>query len=440
LSLFRFLRPALDIGAIDMTDFIPISEALSGKLSGKEVRMRGWIHSIRKQKEVAFIILRDSTGTIQVAIKEPAMVKQADQLTVESSLELTGTVSADKRAPGGFEIRATELTIVGLAERWPITRDKSEEFLREMRHLWIRDPKVAAVLKVRSHVFQAIRQFYTERGYWEFQAPSFTGASVEGGSTLFEVKYFDKKAYLTQSWQLYAEAGIFSLEKIFTIAPSFRAEKSRTIRHLAEYWHHEMEAAWMGYEELLKIQEEMLLFIADYVLKHARAELEMLGSDISRLEQLKAPFMRLPYAEMVKMLGKKWGDDITDKEERELVEKLGGKPVFLTHFPRDMKAFYMRPDPKDPKVVLAADLLLPGVGEVTGGSERIMDEKELLESLRMFKLKKADYDWYLDLRRFGSVPHSGYGLGIERLVMWLTGASHIFETIPFPRTMERLTP
>ena len=196
----------------------------------------------------------------------------------------------------------------------------------------------------------------------------------------------------------------------------------------------------MGYEELLKIQEEILLFIADYVLKHARAELELLESDIARLEQLKAPFMRLPYAEMVKMLGKKWGDDITDKEERELVEKLGDKPVFLTSFPRDMKAFYMRPDPKDPKVVLAADLLLPGVGEVTGGSERIMDEKELLESLRMFKLKKADYDWYLDLRRFGSVPHSGYGLGIERLVMWLTGASHIFETIPFPRTMERLTP
>ncbi len=423
-----------------MQDFVAISEILEGKHTGQTVQLRGWAHSVRKQKEIVFIILRDSTGLIQVAIKEPKLVKEAEKITVETSLEFSGAVSEDKRAPGGFEVRAAGLKIIGLAERWPITRDKSEEFLREVRHLWIRDPKVAAVLKVRSHVFQAIREFYTKKGYYEFQSPSFTSAAVEGGSTLFEVKYFDKKAYLTQSWQLYAEAAVFGLEKIFTIAPSFRAEKSRTIRHLAEYWHHEVEAAWMGFEELLKMQEDMILFVVEYVLKHAERELGELGRDLTELKELKAPFMRMAYAEMIKKLGKKWGDEITDAEERRLVEDMGGKPIFLTSFPRSMKAFYMRADPKDTKTVLAADLLLPGVGETTGGSERIMDEKELLESLKIFKLKKKDYEWYLDLRKFGSVPHSGYGLGIERLVMWLTGAKHIFETVPFPRSMDRLTP
>ncbi len=407
------------------------------KLVGKEISLRGWVYRKREQKEIVFLVLRDSSGIVQIACKGIPEVQKA---TIESSIEISGTVKEDKRAPGGFEISASKIKIIGLAERFPIGRDLSEEFLRDVRHLWIRSQKLTQIFKIRSAVFQAIREFYTSHGFYEIQSPSFTANSVEGGSTLFEVKYGDKKVFLSQSWQLYAEAMIFSLEKIFTIAPSFRAEKSRTIRHLAEYWHHEMEAAWMGFDELLKFEEELILYIRDYVLKNCEKELKELGRDTAELKNLKAPFMRLTYEKMLKETGKKWGDDITDAEERELVKKLGGAPIFLTHFPRDMKAFYMRPDPKNPKVVLAADLLLPGVGETTGGSERIETVKDLLDSLKIFKLNKKDYEWYIDLRRYGSVPHSGFGLGIERLVMWLTGSPHIMDTIPFPRTMDRVYP
>ncbi len=418
-----------------METFTPITEV--SKYSGKPISLRGWVYRKREQKEIVFLVLRDSSGTIQVACKG---IPEAEKATIESSIEISGIVKEDKRAPGGFEISASSVKIIGLAERFPISRDLSEEFLRDVRHLWIRSRKLTEIFKIRSAVFQAIREFYIARGFYEVQSPSFTAAAVEGGSTLFEVKFPGKKVFLSQSWQLYAEAMIFSLEKIFTIAPSFRAEKSRTIRHLAEYWHHEMEAAWMGFEELLKFEEELILYIRDYVLKNCAAELKELGRDTEELKNLRAPFARLTYEKMLKETGKKWGDDITDAEERELVKKLGGKPIFLTHFPRDMKAFYMRPDPKNPKVVLAADLLLPGVGETTGGSERIETVKDLLESMKIFKLNKKDYEWYIDLRRYGSVPHSGFGLGIERLVMWLTGAEHIFDTIPFPRTMDRVYP
>jgi len=423
-----------------MSEFIHIIDVLGGGMDGRTVKLRGWAYRVRDQKEMVFVVLRDSSGVIQVAVKDAKILSDAKKITIESSIEVMGTVRADKRAPGGWEITASDLKIIGLAERFPIGKDLSEEFLREVRHLWIRSRKMTEIMKVRSAVFDAIHDFYKQRGFYQVQSPSFTGCAAEGGSTLFEVKYFDKKAYLTQSWQLYAEAMIFSLEKIYTIAPSFRAEKSRTIRHLAEYWHHEMEAAWMGYEDLLAFQEELIMHVVRHVLAHCKSELKELGRDTKDLEQLKRPFGRITYAEAVKKLGKKLGDDITDKEERELVEKLGGAPVFITHFLRDMKAFYMRPDPKDPKFVLAADLLIPGVGEVTGSSERILTVKDLLDSIKIFKLDKKDYDWYIDLRRYGTVPHSGFGLGIERLVMWLTGASHVMDTIPFPRTMDRLYP
>jgi asparaginyl-tRNA synthetase len=233
---------------------------------------------------------------------------------------------------------------------------------------------------------------------------------------------------------------IQSLERIYTIAPSFRAEKSRTKRHLTEYWHHEMEAAWMSHEELMETEEDLILYVIDHVLKHCEKELKDLGRDLSELRELKKPFIRITYKEAVEKIGKKWGDEITDKEEKELLAKLGEKTVFLTSFPRDMKAFYMRPDPKDSKVVLASDLLVPRVGEIIGGSERIFDMKELLESIKIYKLDKKDYEWYIDLRRYGTVPHSGYGLGIERLVMFIAGVEHIMDTIPFPRTMNRVYP
>jgi asparaginyl-tRNA synthetase len=418
-------------------DFIHIKDVLEGKHTEKEVLLRGWIYRKRDQKDIIFLMLRDSTGIIQLACKG---IKEASRATIESSIQVAGFVKEDKRAPEGFEIEVKDLKIIGLAERFPIGKDLSDEFLRDVRHLWIRSQKLTKIFKIRSEVIGAIHDFYRKRGFFEVQAPIFTGCACEGGSTLFEVKYFGDKAYLTQSWQLYAEAMIQSLEKIYTIAPSFRAEKSRTRRHLTEYWHQEMEAAWMSHEELMEFEEDMILYVIDHVLKHCEKELKDLGRDISKLKEVKKPFLRITYKEAIEKIGKKLGDEITDKEEKELLEKTGDKPTFLTSFPRDMKAFYMRPDSKDPKVVLASDLLVPGVGEIIGGSERIYDIKELLESMKIFKLDKKHYEWYLDLRRYGTVPHSGFGMGIERLVMWIAGVEHIMDTIPFPRTMTRVYP
>lgn len=419
-------------------DFIHIQDALKGELTGKIVKLRGWIYRKREQKDVVFLILRDSSGIIQLTCKDT--FKTAQKATIESSIEVSGVVREDKRAPGGFEIDVKELKIIGLAERFPITRDKSEEFLRDIRHLWVRSKYISSILKIRSEVFKAIHDFCRSKGYIEVQSPIFTTAACEGGATLFEVKYFDKELYLSQSWQLYAEAVIQALEKIYTITPAFRAEKSRTRRHLSEYWTAEVEAAWVDHEGIMEFEEDLILYVVKHVLKHCEKEFKELGRDTSDLKTLKKPFLKISYRDAIKKLGKKWGDEMTDKDERKLVKLLGGKPIFLTLFPRDMKAFYMRPYQKDPKVVLAADLLVPGVGEIIGGSERVYDIKELLESIKIFKLRKEDYEWYIDLRRYGTVPHSGFGLGIERLVMWITGAKHIMDTIPFPRTMDRYYP
>ncbi|MDD5181659.1 MAG: asparagine--tRNA ligase [Candidatus Nanoarchaeia archaeon] len=420
--------------------FVPIGEILKGEHTGKKVAIRGWVHRERKQKAVSFFLLRDDSGIVQTAIKpESKYWDESQKLTIESSAAIEGTVKEDKRAPGGYEISVDKLEVVGVAERYPITKDQSEEFLRDVRHLWIRSRKMTLVLKIRAAVFEAVHEFYKQKGYFEIQSPSFTGSACEGGSTLFEVKYFDQKAYLTQSWQLYAEAMIFSLQKIYCIAPSYRAEKSRTRRHLAEYWHHEMETAWMGFEELMGFEEEMITFIAHYVAEKCETDLKELGRDVEALKKFKGPFIRMRYEEAIKILGQKWGYDLTDEDERKLVAD-AGKPIFLTHFPREMKAFYMKVDQKDRRVVLGADLLMPGVGETIGGSERISDSKELEDSLKLFKLKKEDYSWYMDLRKYGTVPHSGFGLGMERLVMWLASAEHIMDTIPFPRTMTRLYP
>jgi asparaginyl-tRNA synthetase len=401
-----------------------------------KIKLRGWVHRKRDQKELVFIILRDSTGTVQVACKG---LPEANRATTESSLIIEGKVKKDERAPGGYEIAAEKVEIVGLAETYPIGKDLSEEFLRDVRHLWIRSRKMTSILKINSEILNAINQFYHEKGYTQFQSPILTTQACEGGSTLFTVKHPKEKVYLSQSWQLHAEAAIFGLEKIYTIAPMFRAEKSRTTRHLAEVWLVEAEAAWMGFEELLQHQEELVLFIVKHVLKICPNEFKELGRDTKELEQLKGPFKRMKYEEAIKLMDKEWGYDLTDKDERELVAKFG-KPVFLTNFPRDMKAFYMKPDPKEPKTVLGADLLIPGVGEASGGSERIAEMEKLLESLKIFKLKKEDYGWYLDLRKYGSVPHSGYGMGIARLMMWITGMPHIMDVIAFPRTMDRLSP
>ncbi|MBD3263171.1 asparagine--tRNA ligase [Candidatus Woesearchaeota archaeon] len=420
--------------------FKPIEDVLKPKFDGKKVAIRGWVYRKRSQKKLIFLIIRDSSDIIQAVVKKGSKAwKAAQKITIESSCELKGTIKKDKRAPTGYELKVSDLKIIGLADTYPITRDKSAEFLRDVRHLWIRSRKITQILKVRSEVFKAIHDFYRKKDYTEFQSPIFTTCACEGGSTLFPVKGFGEKVYLSQSWQLYAEAGIQALEKIYTITPAFRAEKSRTIRHLAEYWTAEAEATWMHYKDMLKQEEELILHIVKHVLKTCKKELKELGRDIKELKKIRAPFKKITYKQAIKKLGKKWGHDLTDKEERKLAKEIG-KPVFITHFPRKMKAFYMKSDPKDKKVVLAADLLLPGVGETIGGSERIADVKELLKSIKMFGLKKKDYQWYIDLRKYGTVPHSGYGLGIERLVMWLTGAEHIMDTIPFPRTITRVRP
>jgi len=418
-------------------EFVHIKDVLEGKYSGKEVSLRGWIYRKRDQKDIVFLMLRDSTGVVQLACKE---IEEASRATIESSIEVSGKVKEDKRAPGGFEVEVKKLKIIGLAERFPIAKDLSDEFLRDVRHLWLRSQKLTNIFKIRSEVFRAIDDFCRSRDYSEIQSPIFTTSACEGGSTLFEVKYFDKKLYLSQSWQLYAEAMIQSLEKIYTITPAFRAEKSRTTRHLSEYWTAEVEAAWTNLEEIMEFEEDMIIHVINHILKHCERELKDLGRDVSKLKEIKKPFLRITYKEAIEKIGKKWGDEITDKEEKQLLEKLGNKPIFLTSFPREMKAFYMRPDPKNPKTVLAADLLVPEVGEIIGGSERIYDIKELMESLKIFKLDKKCYEWYIDLRRYGTVPHSGFGLGIERLVMWISGAEHIMDTIPFPRTMTRVYP
>ncbi|MBU3896566.1 MAG: asparagine--tRNA ligase [Nanoarchaeota archaeon] len=417
--------------------FSQIEEVLSGKVTGK-VSLRGWAYRVRDQKDLVFIMLRDSSGIIQLACKG---IKDAPNVTIESSVEIEGTAKEDKRAPGGYEIGVSQLKIIGLAERFPIVKDQSEEFLREQRHLWLRGKRMTSLMKIRAEVFKAFRQFHYDRGYIEFHAPIFTPSEAEGGSTLFEVKYGDKEGvYLTQTWQLYAEAAIFSLERIFTIAPTFRAEKSRTKRHLSEFWMAEMEAAWMDHEQLMEFEEDMIIYIIDYVIKTCKGELEYLERDIDELKKIKKPFMKMPYDEALEILGKPKGYDLTDKDERELLDKVGKGPIHLTQFPRDMKAFYMKVDPKDPKKVKASDLLMPGMGEIIGGSERISDPKELEESLKIFKLKKEDYGWYMDLRKYGTVPHSGFGLGVERLVVWLAGIEHIMDAIAFPRTMDRVYP
>ncbi len=421
--------------------FVPIGEI--AKHTGKKVSLRGWIYRHRASKGVVFIVLRDSSGIVQCAVKGKEYEK-AKSLLVESSVAVEGTVKEDKRAPGGYEVAVKKLDVVHKAERFPITKDQSKEFLRDMRHLWLRSQPMAAVLKVRSKVFGAVDEFFRSRGYYEFQSPMFVGTAAEGGSTLFEVDYFGKKAYLTQTWQLYAEAAIFALEKIYTIAPSFRAERSSTSRHLTEFWHAEVETAWQQFDELQKQGEELVSFIVQKVLKENKKELELLGADIGALGRVKPPFPRIRYRDALKKLASAgmdvpYGKDLRTKEEAKLCE-MYDKPLIVTHYPKEIKAFYMKQAPDDKDAVLGMDMLVPHVGEIIGGSEREEDIGEIKKKLAAQGEKPEDYGWYIDTRRYGSVPHSGFGMGIDRVVEWICGLDSIHEAIGFPRTMDRITP
>ena len=335
---------------------------------------------------------------------------------------------------------------MGTSNNFPITKNFSREFLLDVRHLWIRSRKMAAILKIRSTIFGAIHEFFRSNGFYEVQAPMFINVAVEGGATLFSLKYFEKgNVYLTQSSQFYLEALIFSLEKVYTVAPSFRAEKSRTRRHLTEFWHTEAEIAWYRMKDIIDFEEKLITYIVRKVLEKNREELEMLGRKIDLLENIKPPFYKITYDEALKILEKKgvymeWGEDLGADEEYALTKDFD-KPIFVYNYPEKVKAFYHKNVPNRPEVTLSVDLLAPeGYGEIVGGGERIEKEKELIQKIKKFGLNPSDYEWYIDLRRYGSVPHSGFGLGVDRLVWWICGLQSIIDAIPFPRTIRRVYP
>ncbi|MCX6778113.1 MAG: asparagine--tRNA ligase [Candidatus Micrarchaeota archaeon] len=429
--------------------FTSISEILGGKKTG-EVAIRGWVYRKRSSGGMHFVVVRDSTGVIQCAVKKDVVdaksFENAEKVFIESSVIVNGEVKEDNRAPGGYEIQAKQFELVHLGEAFPIAKDQSVEFLLDTRHLWLRSQKLTNIMKARDYIVRYLREFFYNKGFRELSPPIITRAGCEGGSTLFKLDYFGKEAYLTQSGQLYNEAFITAFEKVFILAPSFRAEQSRTVRHLCEYWHLEPEMAWYSQEDNMKLQEEMVEEVCQRMASEHADLLKELGLEPDRLKKVKAPFPRIDYEELIPKMHElgfkkfKWGDDLGSDEEAALTKELE-KPIFIHNFPKGMKAFYMREDPEKPGTVLASDLQAPGGhGELIGGSERIWEMDELLARMREEKLRIEDYQWYVDLRRYGSVPHSGFGLGIERLVKWMLNLDHIRDAIPFPRVINRVYP
>lgn len=427
--------------------FISIQDAIE---KGQEnVLLRGWVYRERKSNVKAFIVLRDHSNIIQCVVDKEKVKedvwKNAEKVIIESSIIIEGEIKKDERAPTGYEVHVSDLKIIHLADRFPITKDQSIEFLLDVRHLWIRSRELTNVWKVKAQVLKAVREFYDKEKYYEVTPPIITGSSCEGGSTLFEIKYFQDKAFLSQSAQLYLEAMIFSLEKVWALTPSFRAEPSKTNRHLTEYWHLEGETAWQGFEELLNHEEALISHICQHVAKHCKQELKILGRDPKDLEKIKPPFPRITYDEALEILKKdgmnvEWGKDLRTLEEEQLMKHFD-KPLMVTRYPKEIKAFYMKDDPENSKVVLCCDVLAPeGYGEIIGSSERETDVNILIKKLKAQGENVENYNWYLDLRRFGSVPHSGYGLGTERIIRWLCKLETIRDAIPFPRTIKRMTP
>ena len=442
-----------------MSKEVWISDVLNGTLVDQEVTLKGWIKRTRSSGKISFITLRDSTGNVQCVAKSGSLPdEQMEALKtslIETSVIITGSVKADQRS-GGFEVAVSAAEIVGQVNPespFPITEsamavaDGGEtEFLLDNRHLYLRTSRMTTMMKIRSTVFGAIHSYFRNLDFVEYQAPCFVAGAVEGGSTLFEVPYFGRKAYLTQSWQLYAEAAMPALERLYTIAPSFRAEKSRTRRHLTEFWHAEMEIAWGGNEDVMAHGEALVRHICSTLLDERSEELESLGRDLDLIRRYADnPFPRIRYDEAVQRLQAKgvdieWGQDLDYSKEKILTQDFE-VPHFLTHYPRIAKPFYHRPDPDDGKYVLCHDLLAPeGYGEIIGGGERTWSEKEILERIDEEGTPREPYEFYIDVRRYGGVPHGGFGLGVDRVVSWLAGAEHIREVIPFPRDSRRVTP
>ncbi|MBR7553225.1 asparagine--tRNA ligase [Allobacillus sp. GCM10007491] len=422
-----------------------------GKHVNESVTIGVWLHNKRSSGKIAFLQLRDGTGFIQGVIVKSVvgeeLFEQAKHLNQETSLYVTGEVVEDKRSPLGYELQVSGFEIIQEAHDYPITpKEHGTEFLMDHRHLWLRSKKQHAIMKVRNEIIRATYEFFNDEGFVKIDPPILTGASAEGTTELFHTKYFDEDAYLSQSGQLYLEAAAMALGKVFSFGPTFRAEKSKTRRHLIEFWMIEPEMAFMDHDDSLVIQENYVQHLVQSVLKNCDMELDVLERDKEQLKKIKAPFPRITYDEAIEFLKKEgfddidWGDDFGAPHETAIAEA-HDQPVFITHFPTEIKAFYMQPDPNNEKVALCADLIAPeGYGEIIGGSERIYDYELMKKRYEEHGLEGPAYEWYLQLREYGSVPHSGFGLGLERTVAWISGTEHIRETIPFPRLLNRLYP
>jgi asparaginyl-tRNA synthetase len=444
----RIAGQKLNIRGVDYMENVLIKHL--GRHNGQEVLIRGWLYNKRSSGKIIFLIIRDGTGFVQGILAKQDVSEEifnlAREITQESSLKICGIAREELRAPGGFEIEVTGLTVIHMAEPYAISlKDHGVEFLAENRHLWIRTPRQSAILRMRSELERACRNFFQERDYVLADAPIITPNACEGTTNLFELDYHGEKAFLSQSGQLYNEATAMALGRVYCFGPTFRAEKSKTRRHLMEFWMVEAEAAFLEFEDNMKLQEDLISSLVRHVLDNCKNELETLQRDTDKLKTIAAPFPRISYSEAVDLLKSKgvdfnWGDDFGAPDET-VISNSFDLPVFIHRFPAKIKAFYMKPDPENQEVVLGADLLAPeGYGEIIGGGQRIDDLETLKERLFLHNLSEASFQWYLDLRRYGSVPHSGFGLGLERLLAWICGLDHIRETIPFPRMLYRITP
>ena len=418
---------------------------------GQQVTVRGWLHNRRSSGRIHFLTVRDGTGFIQSVMSKGAVPDEtfveADHLSQETALLLTGTVRADARAPGGYEIDVSGLQVVGESAGYPITpKEHGVDYLLDRRHLWVRSERQQAVLRVRHEVIDAVRDFFNSRGFILVDTPIFTPAAVEGTTTLFPVQYFgDETVYLTQSGQLYNEADAAALARVYCFGPTFRAEKSKTRRHLTEFWMVEPEVAYATLDDTIELAEQLVSSVVGRVLERRRRELTTIGRDTAALERVQPPFPRISYNEAVQILKDKgqtfdWGGDFGGTDETILSEQFD-RPVAVHRYPSAIKAFYMKPDPERPELALCVDVLAPeGYGEIIGGGQRIDDYDLLLRRIKEHKLPQEAFEWYLDLRRYGSVPHSGFGMGIERVVAWICGLDHLREAIPYPRMLYRVYP
>ncbi|HTY54200.1 MAG TPA: asparagine--tRNA ligase [Candidatus Binataceae bacterium] len=425
-------------------------DELSGHV-GEEVTLKGWLYQRRSSGKIHFLVIRDGTGLCQCVASRADLgaesFEAADHLAQETSLEVTGVVREDKRAPGGYELSLKSYKVYGPSVDYPITpKEHGVSFLHDNRHLWLRSSRQHAILRIRSEIESACRDFFHQRGFVLFDSPILTPSACEGTTNLFETDYFgDRKAYLTQSGQLYSEAGAMAFGKVYCFGPTFRAEKSKTRRHLTEFWMVEPEVAFYTLKEDMELAEDFVAYIVARTLEHRREELKVLERDVTKLERVVTPFPRITYDEAIERLKAKgfaaqWGDDLGADEETALSEEFD-RPVMVHRYPAQCKAFYMKQDPERPEVALCVDMLAPeGYGEIIGGGQREDDYETLKRKIESHSLPMEAFQWYLDLRRYGSVPHAGFGMGIERALCWICGLHHVREALPFPRMMERLDP